>query len=308
MSDPTLLMAQVLTLVGEISVSVTDSFSTRTITLVAAAATKYGRVYLAPTAAAGTLISAPLEVLNTFETLLNAAVPGNNYWAVRMTASGAVKITYNGGAGTGTITWTANGTGLRNILGFTGTVGPLAVAASTTGTYAPGGCIVSLCAGEDDSHWQSYGGNIAAASTADGRTIALDTEYQSVRRTLRLRMVPHTQSEATSEIRTPCFPLETTGNSTRWTTPTTTGYLLDGAYSVHQFLATAHRTSADARVAMMIGTFQTQLVASSPTYVLGSITADALKADEKFPLSVPGYYRWHDVNLTLALSSFEARS
>lgn len=306
MSDPTLLMAQVLTLVGEISVSVTDSFSTRTITLVAPATTKYGRVYLAPTAAAGTLISAPLEVLNTFETLLNAAAP--NFWQVRMTTSGAVKITYVGGSGTGTITWTANGTGLRNILGFANTVGPLAVAASTTGTYAPGGCIVALCAGEDDSHWQSYGGNIAAASTADGRTIALDTEYQSVRRTLRLRMVPHTQTEATSEIRTPCFPMENTTQSSRWTAPTSTGYLSDGAYTVHQFIATAHRSSADARVAMMIGTFQPQLVSSTPTYVLGSITADALKADEKFPLSVPGYYRWHDVNLMLALSSFEARS
>ena len=56
---PTTMLAQVLVLTGELSVQVVDSHSTRTVTLVAAGATRYARVHLAGTAAAGDGAGAP---------------------------------------------------------------------------------------------------------------------------------------------------------------------------------------------------------------------------------------------------------
>jgi hypothetical protein len=304
---PSVLIAQTLTLAGEISIQIADSFSTRTITLVSAGSTRYGRIYLAPTAAFGTTISTPYDVLSALETLINAAAA--NYWSVRLQTSGAVKVTYNGGSGNGTLTWTANGTGLRNLLGFTGTIGPLAVGASSTATYPPGGTILSLCADESDTSWQARPASVAAATTADGRTVVIDSGYQSLRRSMRLRLHPTTWTEATSgDYVTPAFPLDTSAQTTRWTSPTATGYLDSGAYSAHQLIATAHRDGASAQLGVTVGELQLLLAGSVTDFDQGSLTADSVRgSDERFPLSVPGWYKRRDIPLVITRSSRVAR-
>ena len=304
---PTCLIAQLLTLVGEISVTVIDSFSTRTVTLVAAATTRYARVYLAPTGGFGTTILTPYDVLAAFEAALNAAAPG--FWTVRLQSSGAVKITYVGGSGTGEITWTANGTGLRNLLGFTATIGPLAVGASTTATYPPGGCVVSLCADETDTAWQTRAAGDAVTRTQDGRTVQIPGSYQSVERTVRLRLHPYTWTEAVSgDYVTPALPLDTVAQASRWTAPSTTGYLDGGAYSAHQLIATAHRPSADALLGISIGELQQQIAGSVTEFDVGSLDAPTVRGDEeRFPLSMPGFYKRRDVPMTLTRTTRTAR-
>ena len=66
-TSPTVLLAQVVKLVGPIEVDVTDSLSSRTVTLVGAGVTTYGRIYLAASGATGTTASTPYDILDAFE-------------------------------------------------------------------------------------------------------------------------------------------------------------------------------------------------------------------------------------------------
>ena len=302
---PTVFLAQTLTLAGTISFSVTDSFSTRTITIVAGGTTRYSRVYLAVRTDTGTTLATPHELLTTVQTALNAA-PGSSYWTVALTTAGVVKITYNGGAGTGTITWTANGLGLRNIFGFTGTAtSALAVGGSTTATQPPTGCIVSLCSDASDSAWQTQSASDATATTVSGKTVQFTSGYQSMRRQIRLRLHPALWTNASAnEYFSPCHPLDNAANSTRWNTPATTGYLDAVVYSVHEFVATAHRPGADAQIGMSVGEFQSMIAGSITDFDVGSLDADTVRGSENaYPLSVPGWSARRDVPLKITRTS-----
>lgn len=301
------MLAQLMMLTGEISVSVTDSVSTRTVTLLAAATTKYYRVYLAVRTDTGLTTATPIEILNAFENALNAAAPG--FWQVRLQTSGAVKITYVGGSGTGTITWTANGATLRNILGFTGAAtSALAVGGSQTATYSPTGCIVAIGAdGASDTGWKIKSSSIAAATTATGITYTIDSGHQSVSRDCTLKVLPKTWSEQGSgEFFTPAFPPNTAAGSTSWKQPGATDYINAPPYSASQFISTAHRTAGACGIA--IGELQQILAGSVADFDEGYIDAKTLHGeDELFELSVPGYDRLRDVRLMLRRTDRKTR-
>lgn len=296
-TTPTVLLAQVIKLVGTIEVAVTDSFSTRTVTLVAAATTRYGRIYLAAAGAAGTSASGPYDILDAFEDALNAA-PGAAYWSVRLQASGAVRITYNS-TGTGTITWTS--TDLRNLLGFTGNLS-LAQDAYSTATYAPGGCIVASCADEEDTGWQATPTGVASSETLAGVAVVSDSTHRKISRACTLRLLPFTQAEQTSGERlTPAFPEETTANAARWTTPSATAYY-SAAFSAHEFVATVHRI-AGAPAAFSIGGLQSLIATSTTTFDVGYVSTETLRGGDLFPHSVPGWYARRDLILRLNRTS-----
>lgn len=309
MTNPTTMLAQVLTLAGELSVQVSDSHSTRTVTLVAAATTRYARVYLAPTAAAGTSATVPYDLLTAFQTILNAA-PASAFWSVTLDPKGAVKITYNGGTGTGKIAWSTGtgGTTIRNLLGHTGNdTGSLAVGGSKLGDYAPAGCIVATAADESDSAWQVRPVSFAVATTAGGTTYGIDAGSRTARRSLRLRLLPQTIGEqASGEYLTPAFPPDTSGSSSRWTSPSTTYYTGAYADSAHEFVAACHRVTGE--LGITINGLQQMLSGAVTDFDVGSIEATTARAeDDLFPLSVTGWYKYRDLVLRLTRTARVAR-
>lgn len=293
MTNPSVMLAQVVTLVGAVTVAVSDSFSTRTITLVSGGSTTYARVFLADGAASGTTASSPIDLLRTLEALLNAA-PGSSLWLVRLDPTGAVRVTYQG-TGTGTITW--SGTSLRNLLGFTAGLS-IAAGGSSLATYAPGGCVIAPCAAEDDSDWQPIATGVAAGETQTGAVVALDSTYRRLARKLQLRFLPKTPAEQTSGERlTPALPTDSVANSTRYTAPASAAYFEQG-YSAHEFIATAHRT-AGAPCAFALGDLQELIAGSATTFDVGYLSATTLRGGELFPLSVPGWFARRDCVLEI---------
>lgn len=301
MTNPSVMLAQVVTLTGAITLSVADSFSTRTITVVAGGSTSYARVFLADGTATGTTPSTPLDLLRTLETLLNAA-PAATLWLVRLDPTGAVRITYQG-TGTGTVTWV--GTSLRNLLGFTGNLS-IAAAGSSLATYAPGGCLIAPCATESDTGWQPIATGVAAGETQTGAVVALDSTYRKLSRKIQLRFLPATPAEqASGERLTPALPADSVANSARYTAPTSLSYFEVG-YSAHEFIATAHRT-AGAPAAFALGDLQELIAASSTTFDVGYLSAATLRGGELFPLSAPGWFARRDVNLEINRTARVAR-
>jgi hypothetical protein len=287
------MLASVVKLTGAITVDVSDSFSTRTVTLVSGGATRYARVFLADVSDAGTSASAPYDVLTELEAALNAA-PGSSLWMVRLSSLGAVRITYSG-TGTATLTW--SGTDLRNLLGFAGDL-TIPTGTSNTATYAPGGCIVATAADEQDSGWQPVGAGLEANETRGGKTISVGSFARKLTRTLTLRLLPLTLAEQTSGERlTPAFPEDTVANSSRYSTPSATAFY-NAAFSAHEFIGCVHRIPS-APAAFAIGDLQTLVAGTSTTYDTGYVSAETLRGGELFPLSVPGWYARRDLVLRL---------
>jgi hypothetical protein len=300
-NNPTTMLAQVLVLTGELSVEVDDSHSARTVTLVAAGVTRYARVYLASTSAAGTSASVPYDLLTALQTALNAA-PASAFWSVTLDPLGAVRITYNGGSGTGKIAWNTatGGTTLRNLLGHTGnSTGNLAVGASKLGDYAPAGTIVATAADESDSAYQVRPVSFAVATTAGGTTYGIDAGSRTARRSVRLRMLPQTISDqGAGEYLTPAFPPDTSGSSSRWTSPSTTYYTGAYADSAHELIAACHRVPGE--LGVCINGLQQLIAGSTTDFDTGSLEAATARAEEDlFPLSVGGWYKYRDLVLRL---------
>lgn len=309
MNNPSTMLAQVLVLTGELSVQVVDSHSTRTITLVAAGVTRYARVYLAPTAAAGTSASVPYDLLTALQSALNAA-PASAFWSVALDSLGAVRITYNGGSGTGKIAWNTGtgGTTLRNLLGHVGNdTGNLAVGGSKLGDYAPAGTIVATAADETDSAYQVRPVSFAVATTAGGTTYGIDAGSRTARRSVRLRMLPQTIGEqGAGEYLTPAFPPDTSASSSRWTSPSTTYYTGAYADSAHELVAACHRMPGE--LGVCINGLQQMIAGSVTDFDVGSIEASSARAEEDlFPLSVAGWYKYRDLVLRLTRTARVAR-
>lgn len=309
MNNPTTMLAQVLVLTGELSVQVVDSHSTRTVTLVAAGVTRYARVYLAPTAAAGTSASVPYDLLTALTTALNAA-PASAFWSVALDPKGAVKITYNGGSGTGQIDWNVGtgGTIIRNLLGHTGNnTGALAVNSSKLGDYAPAGTIIATAADESDSAYQVRPVSFAVATTAGGTTYGIDAGSRTARRSVRLRMLPQTIGEqGAGEYLTPAFPPDTSASSSRWTSPSTTYYTGAYADSAHELVAACHRVPGE--LGITINGLQQMISGAVTDFDVGSIEASSARAeDDLFPLSVAGWYKYRDLVLRLTRTARVAR-
>jgi hypothetical protein len=303
------MLAQVLVLTGELSVQVIDSHSTRTVTLVSAGATRYARVFLAGTAAAGTSVGAPYDLLTAFTSALNAA-PASAFWSVTLTAAGNVQIAYNGGSGTGEINWSVGtgGTTIRNLLGHVSTsTGAIPINGVKLGAYAPAGTIIATAADESDSAYQVRPVSFAVATTAGGTTYGIDAGTRTARRSVRLRLLPQTETEqGASEYLTPAFPPDTSASSSRWTSPSTTYYTGAYADSAHEFIAACHRVPGE--LGVVINGLQPLIAGSTSNYDIGSLEASTARAeDDLFPLSVAGWYKYRDLVLRLTRTARASR-
>lgn len=295
------MLAQVLVLTGELSVQVQDAHSTRTVTLVAGGSTEYARAFLADRTAAGTSSSVPYDLLDAFEDLLNTA-PAATYWTVRLDPTGAVRITYAHGSGTGKVNWSAGtgGTTIRNLLGHTGAdTGSLNPAGSILGAYAPAGTIVASAADDSDGGWQPRPVSVASATTAGGTTYAIDAGSRTDRRSIRLRLLPYTSTEQTSgEYLTPAFPPDVAASSSRWKSPSTTYYTGAYANSAHELVAACHRATGE--LGLCIGELQTLIAGTTTDFDTGSLMSSSVRVEEDlFPLSVPGWYARRDLALSI---------
>lgn len=297
-TNPSVLLAQTLKLDGPYTIDVQDSHSTRTVTLVSGSATLYARVLLAKSTDTGTTVSTPFELLSTLQAALNAA-PAMTLWRVEFDVTGRIAITYTGG-GTGQLTF--NQSALNYVLGRSSSI-----LSGTAGTYygsvAPGGCIVAACADESDSHWQIRPTGVAAAETQAGVTYAVDSGNRAITRSVRLRMLPSTGAELdVGEYLTPATPSDDATSSSRWTTPSTTAWGAQLGYTAHEFIATAHRLPG-ARCGFAIGTLQ-EYLSGATGFVVGSLSAETLRSEEVFPLSVEGFYRYRDCVLKVTRTEF----
>lgn len=294
---PSVLLAHTVKLDGPYDIAVTDSFSTRLVTVIAGGATRYARLQLADPLATGTAVDAPLELLSTIQAALNAA-PGTGLWNVSTGSDGRVCISY-GGVGTGTLVF--NQTALRNLLGwstnYTASVGPI------YGARLPAACLIATCADETDTDWQIRPTGVAAAETQGGVTYAVDSGNRAVTRAIRLRFLPTTSSELGSgEYLTPALPPDTAASSSRWTAPSTTAWGQDDHYTAHEFIATAHRLPG-ARCGFAIGNAQS-LFGSAGGFVVGSISAETLRSEETFPLTVEGFYKYRDCVMKITRTGY----
>lgn len=297
-TNPSVMLAQTIKLDGPYTIYVQDSHSTRTVTLVSGGATLYARVLLAKSTDTGTAVSAPFELLGTIQTLLNAA-PASTLWRVELDVSGRVAITYAGG-GTGQLTF--NQSALQYLLGLSSptTSGP---AGTRYGSVAPNACIIAACADESDTDWQVRPTGVAAAETQAGVTYAVDSGNRAITRSIRLRMLPRTLSEiGAGEYLTAALPYDKASSSTRWTTPATSAWGTQLGYSAHEFVATAHRIPG-ARCGFAIGTLQ-EYLSGIGGFVVGSISAETLRSEEVFPLSVEGFYKYRDCVLKVTRTEF----
>lgn len=296
-NNPSVLLAQTIQLDGPYTIDVQDSHSTRTVTIVAGGATRYARVLLAKGSDTGTTVGAPLELLSTIQTALNAA-PATLLWQLALDSSGRVSITYTG-SGTGHLTF--NQTALQSLLGWLG--GFSASASTVYGTIPPKACLVAVCADESDTDWQVRPTGVAAAETQAGVTYAVDSGNRAIVRAIRLRMLPRTGSEVDAgEYLTPALPADEAASSTRWTAPSTTAWTTAGYYTAHEFVATAHRLPG-AQCGFCIGTLQ-EYLSGSGGFVVGSISAETLRSEETFPLSVEGFYKYRDCVLRVTRTKF----
>jgi hypothetical protein len=224
----------------------------------------YYRIFLTPTTGAGTSLTDPKEFLAYVRSILGAA-----FWNVQMTATGRVKITYLS-TGTGTITWGGGGSVVRNILGFTGDIGPLAQNASSTATNQPTHCML-ICSRANDTGWQDEEAGAAGAVFPDGQSDYLGDGYVLNRRSYTLSRLPRTATEVTqlgSNV-TPMWPIDTATSrrKTPISTPATVPSSTATVWSVSEFIANAMGN----RVAITHGDFQTIVAGTTHTYDICSL-------------------------------------
>lgn len=203
-----------------------DGTNTRTL------ATGYYRVLCAEAAGAGTSETACAELLTAFENALNTS--GSRY-AVTMSSTGYVQVTYNG-TGTSTLTWTSSASnGLRSVLGFSSGWSSLASGATTTAGSQPSHVAYAFCLA-DDSGWTVESGHQALAETPSA-VFGWSDQAHRVVRSFTLRFHPTLDSDRsaldTSPI-TPALP----STHTRTSTPSAS-VIAGGPWSLHELVQTA---------------------------------------------------------------------
>lgn len=278
------MLAQAYELAGTHSVGLADAGGSHTETL---ADLGWYRTYLAERSAGDGTEAHPYELLDAVQTLLGSAS-----WSVSLTTAGLVRITYLD-SGTGTITWGANGTTLRNLLGFSGsTVGPLNENESATGTYLPTHCIFAISA-EPDTGWVQSGSRFAGARMSDGRVYGWSARDPSLMRSLTLRLLPKDSATRTTYSMggTPCY-----GPTSRWTSPGTSEPAQAPPWGALETLATAGGVSCGAA----LGTFQELLAGEVAVFDHCYLMPETVEAGEQNALSVDGYDARRDVGLQLS--------
>jgi len=258
-------------------VAIADSFSSRTVTV---SKDFWYRHYLAPSGAAGTSSATPKEFLGYFQGLLNAAAPG--FWAVALQTTGLVKITYVGGTGAASITWTS--TVPRNLLGFTGTLNFAAPGASQTATYLPTHACFVAAKGDDDTDWAPEYPGFAAAMTVGGVVDVLSDGVALVRRRFRLVNIPRRWTDRTARgaAGTPAIPEDI--SVSRLTNPG--GAVSAGIappWTVHQ-----HFYAARAYLCAFTDDLPSHLNGSTTLYDVGYVAPETYQSGEQFRPAGPG--------------------
>ena len=244
-------------------------------------ATGWYRVLLAN--GAGASHADPLELLGAVEAALDASK-----WLVTMAASGKVQLTYVG-AGTGTITWAGAAT-LLALLGFTGTVGPLATAATATATYQPTHAVfAAVC--DPDTGWTDLPARFAGAALVDGTVYGWHDGRASMKRMATLKLLPKDAAFVTSlpSSATPAFPAVS-----RRLSPSTGEPAQAPPWSALDTLATAYGLECG----VVWGDLQ-EVIARSVTAYEKVYMAPEQAAAGRVALSIPGYDARRDVSLEL---------
>lgn len=279
------MLAQAYELAGTHSVSVDTAGSPSTATLTVG----WYRTYLAEVSGADGTEGHPFELISQFGAAVDPTVSS---WAVTFTTAGLVRITYLD-SGTGTITWGANGTTLRNLLGFTGTaVGPLNQGESATATYLPTHCIFAISA-EPDTGWVQSGSRFAGARMPSGRVYGWSARDPSLMRSLTLRLLPKDSATRTtySMAGTPCY-----GPTSRWTSPGTSEPAQAPPWGALETLATAGGVSCGAS----LGVLQELIAGTVTVFDHCYLMPETVEAGEQNALSVDGYDARRDVGLQLS--------
>jgi hypothetical protein len=225
----TTFMAGEIRLTSSVNLTVTDSHSVggRTVTIPAG----YYRIRLADSSADGSQ-SNPYDLLARLQTLANAA-PAAGYWSFELTAQGFVRITYNGGSGTASITWDGSGI-VRDVLGFTAGVSFGGTGVAQTATYHPTHCLFSICRA-GDTGWQPVPPMMAVCELPDGSVVGEQDANENMLRSFDLRFHPKDWATRTSlgAAGTPMLPVKS-----RWKVPST-GAGTDPPWSVKDFVRAA---------------------------------------------------------------------
>lgn len=276
------LFAQSYILTGAHNVSVTDSAGTNTRNLNVDTGTHYYRTFLAAQTAGVGTEAAPSDLLYTVETQLNAA-----RWSVRLRSNGLVRITYLG-AGTGTITWSS--TTIRKLLGFSGTVGPLATNAYTEGDYLPTHCIFAI-AFNQDSGFRRIAPKVAGVELPTGVASVWSDRTQGYSREGTIILAPRDWSSRTTldAAGTPMMPV----NTSLWLQPASASNGPDPAQTPPWSISDQLGVQLSQRWGCAFGDLQTLIAGTTTAFDVCSVRPGFLKQSDRIRPSVNGYNeRW----------------
>jgi hypothetical protein len=178
-------LARSYLLSGNLSASVTDAGSPRTVTV--AASGSWVRPVIADPTGAGTSTSDPLELFTTAGTTLSTAAGGGT-WAVSLHTDGRTKITWTGGA-PGEIT----SGGLLAALGFASGTGSIASGSSAYSTYPALGLLLWAYS-QDDTGWVPES-DTARSLDGSGQLVVYRSSAIRHRRRARAFWVPRSYSD-----------------------------------------------------------------------------------------------------------------
>jgi hypothetical protein len=192
------MVAQAFTLDSATTATATDQLGAgRTITIQATSGPFYYRTFLANYATGVGSAELPFDLLRVMEDALGGV------WTVALTALGLVRFTYTGTA-TGTLTLPSS---VKALLGFTGTIGPLATGASQTADYQPTHCVFSLNFSGDDG-WMRRPPRVAAQTMPDGRVYGLTDRTPGALRRVTMQLHPKNQTvKAAWNVANPTDPM-----------------------------------------------------------------------------------------------------
>lgn len=196
------------------TVTVCDNFhNSSSVTVFAQNVCAYYQTILGFSSASGDL-HRPYDFSNKFRTAIGTGT-GNN-WTVGVTREGHLTLKSQAH---GSIIWTAAGTVVRNILGFTGSTTICPAGVTVTASYQPFSTLFSHCAA-DDSGWQQSPGMVASAQGADGTVYTLRDGYSLPKRKISFKYFPRDYQTALTRSydATPFFPSQSLNVVTETTT------------------------------------------------------------------------------------------
>ncbi len=270
--------------------SVTDLFSTRTVTINPGSAARYFRTYLALASGGGTnagTVASPDELLAHISTQLNAGTSATR-WSLTMNAIGIVSFNYSG-ASTATIAFTT--TQIRDLLGFTGNisiVGP----GSQTASYQPTH-MAFFSSRPGPNVWQPIPAKIVGAEMPNGDVYSWRSSSCRMRRTFDLgllaRDIAMRGTIGDLSMDTPIYPAKS-----RWAAPSAA---LGTAppWSVYELM----RTSDGTRLGAAFGNFQAMAAGSDLLFDEVYWTLDTVRAMDQVSLVTPNLgtlYNWRNVS------------